>query len=73
LPNTQKERSKTVSLVIADTQTRVFLARKTTKGYFGEYPTTSCTTVFKRYTLILPDPDTYLYLLLTILTSGGYC
>jgi hypothetical protein len=60
-------------LMIADTQTRVFLASKVTKSYFGVYPTTSCTTVFKRYTLILPDPDTYLYLLFTILTSHGYC
>jgi hypothetical protein len=59
-------------LVIADTQLRVFLASKTTKGYFGVYPTTSCTTVFKRYTQILPDPNTYLYLLFTILTSRGY-
>jgi hypothetical protein len=32
--------------VIADTQTRVFVASKMTKGYFGVYPTTSCTTVF---------------------------
>lgn len=64
-----KKKEAKLYLMIADTQTRVFLASKMTKGYFGVYPTTSRTTVFKRYTLILPDPDTYLYLLFTILTS----
>jgi hypothetical protein len=29
--------------------------------------------IAKLYTLILPDPDTYLYLLFTTLTSCGYC
>jgi len=52
--------------VIADTQTRVFLLARRPKDILV-YPTTSCTTVFKRYTLILPDPpDTYLFLLFTI-------
>jgi hypothetical protein len=68
-----KRKEAKLYLVIADTQTRVFLASKMTEGYFGVYPTKSCTTVFKRYTLILPDPDTYLFLLFTILTSHGFC
>jgi hypothetical protein len=36
-------------------------------------PSTLVNLIATLYTLILPDPDTYLYLLFTTLTSHGYC